>query len=55
MSWLHTAPTNDLILRSERSERLEGWATDDVLVSILRDATLRAAPEDEVACEMGAV
>jgi hypothetical protein len=37
-----------LILRSERSERLEGWATDAVRVPILRDAPLRDAPQDEV-------
>jgi hypothetical protein len=37
-----------LILRSERSERLEGWATGDALVPTLRDATLRAAPQGEV-------
>jgi hypothetical protein len=29
---------NHLTLRSERSERLEGWATDKVLVPTLRDA-----------------
>lgn len=28
--------------------RLEGWATDKVRVPILRDAALRAAPQDEV-------
>src|SRR5262249_2764200 len=33
--------------RSARSARLEGWATHRVLVSILRDATLRVAPQDE--------
>ncbi len=37
---------NDLTLRSERSERLEGWAAALVL-PILRDAALRAAPQDE--------
>jgi hypothetical protein len=31
----------------ERAARLEGWATYKVLVSILRDAALRAAPLDE--------
>ena len=41
-------PDNALILRSERSERLEGWATDAVRVPILRDAPLRDAPQDEV-------
>ena len=32
---------------SVRSSRLEGWATDTVLVPILRDAARRAAPQDE--------
>ena len=41
-------PNKVLILRSERSERLEGWATDAVRVPILRDAPLRGAPQDEV-------
>jgi hypothetical protein len=36
-----------VILRSERSERLEGWATDKMLVATLRDAALRAAPQGE--------
>ena len=43
--------TDHLILRSERSERLEGWATDQVRVSTLRDAALRAAPQGEVVVE----
>jgi len=37
-----------LILRSERSERLEGWAIDEVRVAALRDAALWAAPQGEV-------
>jgi len=37
----------DLTLRSERSERLEGWATVLVLPT-LRDTALRAAPQGEV-------
>ena len=43
----HSKSTH-LILRSERSERLEGWATSVVRVPTLRDATLRAAPQGEV-------
>jgi hypothetical protein len=39
---------NHLTLRSERSERLEGWAAKKMRVAILRDAALRAAPQDEV-------
>jgi len=38
----------NLILRSERSERLEGWATDEVLDPTLRDARVRRAPQGEV-------
>jgi hypothetical protein len=38
----------DLMLRSERSERLEAWATSAVRVATLRDAALRAAPQGEV-------
>ena len=38
-----------LTLRSARSARLEGWATPR-LVSALRDAALRAAPQGEVLC-----
>jgi len=34
---------NDLTLRSERSERLEGWARAPRLLPILRDAALCAA------------
>jgi hypothetical protein len=40
--------THHLILRSERSERLEGWATNTVHVATLRDAALRTAPQGEV-------
>jgi hypothetical protein len=40
-------PAN-LILRSERSKRLEGWATVEVLDPTLRDAPLRSAPQGEV-------
>jgi hypothetical protein len=43
--------TLHLILRSERSERLEGWAADKVRVATLRDAALRAAPQGEVVVE----
>jgi hypothetical protein len=32
-----------LILRSERSERLEGWVSGKVRVPTLRDAALQAA------------
>jgi hypothetical protein len=39
-------PTKNLTLRSERSERLEGWDTALVLPT-LRDAALRAAPQGE--------
>jgi hypothetical protein len=35
------------MLRSELSERLEAWATSTMPDAILRDAALRAAPEDE--------
>jgi len=45
--------THNLILRSERSERLEGWATDVVRVPTLRDA-LRA-PQGEGCREGSAV
>lgn len=38
----------DLMLRSERSERLEAWAAGVVLVPTLRDAALRTAPQGEV-------
>ena len=37
-----------LTLRSERSERLEGWPQAGVRVATLRDAALRAAPQGEV-------
>ena len=40
--------TYHLILRSERSERLEGWASNTVLAPTLRDAVLRTAPQGEV-------
>jgi hypothetical protein len=40
--------STNLILRSERSERLEGWATSEVRDPTLRDAALRAAPQGEV-------
>src|SRR5215212_2892268 len=36
-----------LTLRSERSERLEGWARTSRLLLILRDAARCAAPQDE--------
>ena len=39
--------TDDLTLRSARRARLEGWDANMVLVPILRDAALRAAPQDE--------
>jgi hypothetical protein len=39
----------DLILRSLRSKRLEGWQQARTeQVAILRDASLRDAPQDEV-------
>jgi hypothetical protein len=38
----------DLMLRSERSERLEAWAAGVVLVPTLRDAARRTAPQGEV-------
>jgi hypothetical protein len=34
---------NHLILRSERSERLEGWPQERVLVSTLRDGRFAAS------------
>ena len=40
--------THYLILRSERSERLGGWAANTVRVATLRDAVLRTAPQGEV-------
>jgi len=39
--------TFDLILRSGRRPRLEGWATGPGAQFILRDASLRDAPQDE--------
>ena len=39
---------NHLTLRRPRSGRLEGWATRTYLWPILRDASLRDAPQDEV-------
>jgi drug/metabolite transporter (DMT)-like permease len=36
------------MLKSERSERLEAWATGTGLLPTLRDAALRAAPQGEV-------
>src|SRR5271163_4554728 len=36
------------MLRSERSERLEAWATGTCSLPTLRDAALRAAPQGEV-------
>ena len=48
--WLSSArQPNHLMLRSERSERLEAWTTTIMSDPILRDAALRAAPQDEVA------
>jgi len=38
--------THDLTLRRPRSGRLEGWQ-QVALYRILRDAALRAAPQDE--------
>jgi hypothetical protein len=37
-----------LIPRRGRRPRLEGWATNKVLVPTLRDASLRDAPQGEV-------
>src|SRR3954466_5993945 len=42
-----------LMLRSERSERLEAWATSVVRVATLRDATLGAAPQGKVPKPLG--
>ena len=39
--------TYHLILRSERSERLEEWAASTVRFATLRDAVLRTAPQGE--------
>src|SRR5437016_5876919 len=48
MPWrLVSLRPHHLILRRSRSGRLEGWAPVSLL-PILRDATLRAAPQDEV-------
>src|ERR1700733_11724866 len=44
---------NNLTLRSARSARLEGWAAATILRPILRDASLRDAPQDEVVCGAG--
>ena len=38
----------DLVLRSRRSRRLEGWPQTQCFAAILRDAMLRMAPQDEV-------
>jgi hypothetical protein len=40
-------PLSNLMLRSARSARLEAWAAIEI-VAILRDASLRDAPQDEV-------
>jgi hypothetical protein len=37
----------NLILRSARRARLEGWWQAPASLAILRDATLRVAPQDE--------
>jgi len=37
----------NFMLRSERSERLEAWATDTMRVATFRDAVLRTAPQGE--------
>jgi hypothetical protein len=47
--------TPNLMLRSERSERLEAWAANVVPVATLRDAALWAAPQGEVMCAADAV
>ena len=40
-------PSNILTLRRSRSDRLEGWERAPGLLPILRDAALRAPPQDE--------
>jgi hypothetical protein len=42
---------NDLILRSVRRTRLEGWPHTLRPVAVLRDARKKRAPQDEVQSE----
>src|SRR3954462_882367 len=46
VGWWRNSQQN-LTLRRPRSGRLEGWQRAPCLAAILRDAALRAAPQDE--------
>jgi hypothetical protein len=39
---------SQVLRRRAEARRLEGWATNAVLVPMLRDALLRSAPQHEV-------